>query len=197
MTKHNAKINQTDTLTIHIDISRNILILLSFIILVSSAVLIIFADYKNAEASLPLQAELTSNGLRKYYLTSANCSGADADGTDDNGAGVCASGYHFASLWEILDISNLEYNPLLGVTTQDSGKGPPSMTTGWVRTGFSSDSSGTAGRANCDDWDSLDGSGSTIWLPENWIDTNAQKINVWNTEGYSCSNAFHVWCVED
>jgi hypothetical protein len=46
-----------------------------------------------------------SAGLRGYYLTQGMYNGADADGTDGNGAGVCAEGYHFASLWEILDPS--------------------------------------------------------------------------------------------
>jgi hypothetical protein len=45
-----------------------------------------------------------------------------------------------ASMWEISDPSNLRYDTQLGVTTADSGFGPPAGTSfvaffGWVRTG--------------------------------------------------------------
>jgi hypothetical protein len=76
-----------------------------------------------------------SAGLRGYYLTESTYNGADADGTDGNGAGVCAEGYHFASLWEILDPSNLKYDTGLGMVRDDSGQGPPTFPYfgGWLR----------------------------------------------------------------
>jgi hypothetical protein len=48
---------------------------------------------------------------------------------------ACAKGYHMASIWEILDTSNLSYNTDLGVIVDDSGSGPPNAIEGWIRTG--------------------------------------------------------------
>ena len=61
---------------------------------------------------------------------------------------ACADGYHFASLWEILNISKLQYNNSLGFNSTDSGSGP-NTTSGWVRTGGGENySSMTPGNAN-------------------------------------------------
>ena len=60
---------------------------------------------------------------RKFYLTQTGFTGSQA-------LTACANGYHMASLWEILDPSNLRYNTTLGFTTQDSGFGPPSIARG-------------------------------------------------------------------
>ena len=73
---------------------------------------------------------------RAFYLTGTRHTGDEADGTDGNGAGVCANGYHFASMFEILDVSNLRYDVDRGFLQADSGQGPPSNWSGWIRTGF-------------------------------------------------------------
>jgi hypothetical protein len=138
-----------------------------------------------------------SAGLRGYYLTTATYNGADADGTDGNGAGVCADGYHFASLWEILDPSNLKYNTTLGRTQDDSGQGPPTLSYGWVRTGYSSNASTTPGWGNCNAWTSSSGehSGTTAYLPGDW--TAGQDIYVWEVYAPRCNVNRYVWCVAD
>ena len=84
----------------------------------------------------------------EYYLTKSIYYGNQA-----NGAGVCAAGYHFASLWEIMQTATLSCNTTLGATLPDSGDGPPTGN-GWVRTGNVSVSSTTAGAANCNNWTS-------------------------------------------
>jgi hypothetical protein len=149
-----------------------------------------------------LQAPLASSaGLRGYYLTTATYNGADADGTDGNGAGVCAEGYHFASLWEILDPSNLKYNTDLGMVREDSGQGPPTfpyLFGGWVRTGYNSDSSSTTGEGNCNAWTSSSSGdyGTTACLPSDW--TAGQDIHVWQVDTTTCNTTFlRVWCVAD
>jgi len=142
-----------------------------------------------------------SAGLRGYYLTQDTYNGADADGTDGNGAGVCAEGYHFASLWEILDPSILKYNTGLGMVRDDSGQGPPTLpfVGGWVRTGFGRSGSTTPGVGNCDGWDSSSDSdwGTLARLPSDW--TAGQDLHVWQVDTTTCNTAVlvRVWCVAD
>jgi hypothetical protein len=66
---------------------------------------------------------------------------------------ACAAGFHMASLWEIFDPSNLQYDGTLGRTNDDSGFGPPTadffLNGGWVRTGFGSSATGAVGETNC------------------------------------------------
>ena len=142
----------------------------------------------------------SSAGLRGYYLTQFWYNGADADGTDGNGAGVCAEGYHFASLWEILDPSNLKYDTDLGMVRDDSGQGPPTFPYfgGWVRTGYYSSTSSTPGTGNCDAWTSSSSGdyGTTAYLPNDW--TAGQDIHVWQVDTTTCDNILlRVWCVAD
>ena len=106
-----------------------------------------------------------SGGMRQFYLTPFAEPGADAPT-------ACAAGYHFASLWELTDPSNLKYNTSLGLTLADSGQGPPQWT-GWVRTGYVANTSGAAGRANCDGWTSSDALdyGTFATLPADWSES--------------------------
>ena len=138
-----------------------------------------------------------SSGMRHYYLTITIYNGANADGTDGNGASVCADGYHFASLWEIMDPSNLKYDTDLGVTRDDSGQGPPSYLGGWVRTGYSSNNDSTPGRGNCDAWASNDSGhrGTFASLPRDWI--AGGDIHVWEVGAGPCDLSRYVWCVAD
>jgi hypothetical protein len=135
--------------------------------------------------------------LRQFYLTSTSYAGDLADGSDGNGAGVCALGYHFASLWEILDPSNLRYNVNQGSSRGDSGMGPPSATLGWVRTGYNDNTSTTPGHANCTGWDQSTSNGTVVNLPDDWSDANQQDMHTWNAATRLCSNAAALWCVAD
>ena len=63
---------------------------------------------------------LNRDPRKAYYLTQTTHNGGQA-------RSACAAGYHMASLWEILDTSNLRYNTELGFTQEDSGFGPPTV----------------------------------------------------------------------
>ncbi|MCP4538237.1 MAG: hypothetical protein GY832_13945 [Chloroflexi bacterium] len=134
----------------------------------------------------------SSAGMRQYYLTTTNYTGGNADEID-----ACTDGYHFASLWEILNPANLKYNTVLGYNREDSGQGPPSYIEGWIRTGYSSSDDNTPGLGNCSAWDSSDGAqyGTTIRLPNDW--DVATDIHVWDASAYSCAFPLRVWCVAD
>ena len=148
----------------------------------------------NYAQDMPLAA---SSGMRHYYLTQSTYNGADADGTDGNGAGVCADGYHFASLWEIMDPSNLKYDTDLGVTRDDSGQGPPSYLGGWVRTGYLSSTDSVPGRGNCNAWTSNDSGhrGAFAYLPRDW--TAGGEFYIWEVDAAQCNLNGYVWCVAD
>ena len=108
---------------------------------------------------------------------------------------ACARGFHTASLWEILDTTNLRYNTRLGYTRRDSGYGPPT-TGGWVRTGYASDSTDLAGEGNCQAWTSDSGMeyGSWIYLPGSW-EAGYETLMGWATGARACSDPLQVWCV--
>jgi hypothetical protein len=134
---------------------------------------------------------------RLYYLTMSNYDGAAADGTDGNGAGVCASGYHFASFWELQDLSNSRYDIAHGVGRGDSHLGPPSGYLGWVRTGNDSSGDAVAGEANCSTWSEPGESfnGTAIQLPTDWS-MGVSRIP-WQAEARACSSDLPVWCLAD
>src|SRR5262245_4012598 len=60
----------------------------------------------------------TRDPRRLYYLTQTTHNGSQA-------LSACATGYHMASFWEIFHFTSLRYNTESGVTTLDSGFGPP------------------------------------------------------------------------
>jgi hypothetical protein len=134
-----------------------------------------------------------STGMRQYYLTEDTYNGSEA-------LTACAGGYHMASLWEIMDPSNLKYNTDLGYTRDDSGQGPPSDSSGWVRTGYSSNGSDTEGRGNCNAWTSSEIThyGTYAYLPSYWPNPSVD-IHVWATDESLCDpeKSWGVWCVED
>lgn len=194
-----------ETWVVDIHLTQGLVVILSL-----AVVAVIFLGYlawgrgEAAAAAPDAPAGIAATGLRQFYLTKLTFSGADADGSDGNGAGVCASGYHFASLWEIVDPSNLVYNGTLGwdwpelSMVSDRGQGPPSHWQGWVRTGYvSSNSTGIPGNDNCDAWISNSESeyGTTAGLKGSWSTTTAMPL--WQTAVLPCIGPSPVWCVED
>jgi len=158
--------------------------------------------FKRAHATVPSSPTSpgSTSGLRQFYLSTAAVSG-------DQAATTCAEGYHFASMWEIADPSNLKYNTSLGSTSPDSGAGPPSQLVGpgysipaqgWVRTGYESSTEAVAGRGNCDAWSTRERtrSGTVAHLTSDWAG-GAQDVGVWNADVRFCSNFVRVWCVQD
>ncbi len=177
---------------------RSHLVFLLTLALLTAAFLGYLLRPQEEAAASGIQAPLTAAaGMRHYYLTEWTHDGSQADGTDGNGAGVCEPGYHFASLYEILDTSNLRYNGTLGKAATDSGQGPPTGLVGWVRTGYDSSGSDTPGQGNCDNWDSnVEGVyGTGAQLPSTW--TLGGDVFVWGVDTYPCSTSTWVWCVED
>ncbi len=179
-------------LVIDINLTRGLTALLVFTLLVGALLGYLLLAHESAAASTRLASGTLSTGMRRFYLTKAKY-----DGSLAAGATVCAEGYHFASLWEILGVSNLEYEQSLGETQDDSAEGPPGSIFGWVRTGFSDDTSDTAGKANCSVWSTTSGNGTTAALAQDWTDPSSQEIHVWDVEYFECSWSWHVWCVED
>jgi hypothetical protein len=152
---------------------------------------LVFASNKPGDRlSSQYSSQTGSSKMRGYYQTTSAYTG---DLADD----ACEDGYHFASLWEILDPSNLKYNTDLGRTKADSGKGPPSGSSGWARTGSGDTGISTPGYANCGIWDSKDPSenGSGVWLPTDW-DAGAE-LESWMVFAGACNIPRRVWCVED
>lgn len=120
---------------------------------------------------------------KRFYLTVEEHKGRAA-------LTACASGFHMASLWEIFDPSDLDYDTALGRTEADSGSGPPSAD-GWVRTGEA------PFNAHCEVWTS-DGSGVQARLaPSSTWDDPATVVSPWVVTLNDCFFADPVWCVED
>lgn len=142
---------------------------------------------------------VSGDGARRFYLTKSLVPG-------DQAAGACASGFHMGSRFELTDPSLLAYDTVLGLTTEDSGSGPPSAAAvygapgplGWVRTGGSSqysDPGGTPGSAftNCSAWStaSHDAFGTIAFLGDHF------GAPLWDGGSRRCDQTFHVWCVEN
>jgi hypothetical protein len=139
-------------------------------------------------------------GVRQFYLSKLYFQANEA-------TSACAEGYHFASIWEIADPSGLKYNTSLGLTSPDSGSGPPTAISvlgvpvpsrGWVRTGYSYSTQDIPGQGNCGTWLSKDGFdwGTVANLPTDWT-SGEQDIGVWNAEVRTCDTLIRVWCVQD
>jgi hypothetical protein len=141
--------------------------------------------------------------LRKFYLTKSKVTGSGA-------LSACSAGYHMASFWEIMDVTNLQYDTSLGYTSDDSGSGPPTTgADGWIRTGAMSFTKGlNIGMANCSAWTSAsdNDNGSVVGLNAGWVSgiaTNAVKIAPWwiaeldNGFPPLCSVPHRVWCAQN
>lgn len=153
---------------------------------------------RTVEAEGPSSAARSTDSraaaARQFYLTTyAMYEGGDA-------LTACASGYHMASLWEVMDPSSLEYNTALGLIQADSGHGPPTGADGWIRTGNSAAASGVPGVANCSAWNSssMTDEGTVAWLPSDW--QTVPDLLVWHTGSgvsWDCETNTRVWCIED
>jgi len=185
-------------LVIEIELSRRLLIGLIAAILLIAALGYLALERRTALAGPPLAPQAGSSGLRQYYRTNLGY-------TPTGALQACAAGYHFASLWELVDTSNLQYafdHPDAYLSESDQGWGPPSGTggagrPGWVRTGYAANVSSTPGQANCNAWTSTNAAhfGTIAGVSYNWGTT--EDIGVWYTDVRVCSFIYSVWCVED
>jgi hypothetical protein len=134
----------------------------------------------------------TGAGIRHFYLTSLSY-------YSNTALNACASGYHMASLWEILNVSDLtyDYDQPSARVHDDSGFGPPSGRNGWVRTGYISDYSNTPGTANCQNWSNTGGSlyGTKVMLSTTW-EAAPGHISAWDASVDFCSFVGPVWCAK-
>lgn len=142
----------------------------------------------------------THRDSRLAFYLSALHDGSDADI-------ACDSGFHFASLWEIMDPSNLRYDPVRGLTRADSGLGPPVGwdAWGWVRTGNVADVQNAAGEANCTSpvflapWtsNSTEHFGTVARLEPYLNGDRATYPQPWSLGSLMCWSQNGSWCVED
>jgi len=144
-----------------------------------------------AAADVQVPPALVSTSMRQFYLTRDTYNGVDAPQ-------ACDRGYHMASMFEILDPSNLKYNTDRGYIQDDSGHGPPADPSGWIRTGGSSVSSSSPGYASCYAWASDHGGdrGTVAWLGGTWTG-DPRSLHVWQAGVAPCNAGMRVWCVQD
>jgi hypothetical protein len=104
-----------------------------------------------------------------------------------------------ASMWEILDPSNLRYDTTLGLTQEDSGSGPPEIQFGWVRTGRYASTLPFEGAGNCGAWTSNNSEdhGTAVMLRGIWQGPGTSPIEPWSAAAGSCNTQVMVWCVQD
>lgn len=128
---------------------------------------------------------------RGFYLTTSTVTG-------DAATTACSAGYHMASLWEVFNVSVLEYRPALGYDATDSGSGPPASIAGWIRTGVPSFTNAVAGNANCNSWTSNSAAhnGTRVNLQPQW-QTAADFTSPWDSTVQACGTTSRVWCIED
>ena len=142
----------------------------------------------------PASAALKSPTLRMFYVTPAAFPGNAA-------LTACSTGYHMASIFEVLDVSNLRYDTTLGFTVEDSGSGPPQVL-GWIRTGTGSSGNSAVGLGNCQAWTSnASTDNGTIAAPALYFlwpnNSLSSTINPWGAITESCDQSIRVWCVQD
>jgi hypothetical protein len=130
--------------------------------------------------------------LRRFYLTQTPFNGAQA-------LSACAAGHHMASIWEFLDLSNLQYDTSIGFMRADSGVGPPTLAAGWVRTGAPLQNEDTPGIASCLAYTTANGNvfGTSVNLPEAFNSTEVTVISPWESSTPTCDHQIRVWCVQD
>ena len=183
-----SQIGPEQTLVLNLDLSRFLVAALLALAAVVVAALLVRGPVPASASGEQVSA--ATDGMRRFYL-------AQAVPTAHLAVDACETGYHFASLWEILDTSNLVYNTALGVIPSgaDAGSGPPTGLEGWIRTGYASSLVNTPGQGNCGSWQLATGFGTTVRLVSNW--TAAGDIHVWDAGTAVCGNPAYVWCVED
>jgi hypothetical protein len=126
---------------------------------------------------------------RRYYLSTTVVFADHA-----NIAGICQPGFHFGSFGELASPSSLEYDATLGMTSDDSGSGPPGVF-GWARSGENNDLV-----TNCNGWSTINGAHTGLIMELNaaLLQDPAEVGSPWNTALTTCfSISRPIWCVED
>jgi hypothetical protein len=130
---------------------------------------------------------------RRYYLTPNQLQG-------NHGANDCAFGFHMASIFELLDLSDLEYDRTRGYLLNDIGSGPPEAQ-GWARPGTNggATTSCSTGQINSPPWSSNSATSDGVVVTPIWgsFATSTDSTPRWRSQVMQCDDAFRVWCVED
>jgi hypothetical protein len=158
-----------------------------------------------AAAGCSLTGRSDCPGPRRFYLTKQTVQG-------DHALQACGSGYHMASRFEIADVSSVVYDPKHGLTTEDSGSGPPSLAAkytsdgakGWIRTGGDARYTGAAAEPpdaatlNCAAWSTSSASalGTVAYLTDAFAADHGTTV-VWGGGPEKCDAYRHVWCIGD
>jgi hypothetical protein len=196
---------QRTTFVVNVNITRGTVALLIAGMLLAALLGYLAWGQQRVSAATPQVPEAPaapaagSGGLRKYYRTDTAFSPTLA-------STACGTGYHFASIWELLDPSNLEYAgerpDAWGGPLYDMGEGPPTGAgglplQGYVRTGYGTDASGYPGQGNCDNWtsDNENHYGTVAGVSHEW--GTAEDLFAWNIDVTPCNIRTGVWCVED
>jgi len=180
-------------LKIQTPLRSGLAVVLTLALLTAALLALLALQPERASASQPQSVAAAAIPPRQYYLTTGLHSGSQA-------ISACASGYHMASVWEIYDPTNLEYNRTLGATDHDSGSGPPTWYSGWIRTGFMSVSDANpVGTANCGAYTTSSSAsyGTTIKLVNEWQNPTIVDLFVWDAMLVGCNNQMRVWCAAD
>jgi hypothetical protein len=155
-----------------------------------------------------IQNTITTNSTwpRKYFITDT-----EYYPTTISAANACGTGFHFASLFEILEPSGLLYDTKNALafyhpSDYDQGFGPPTFILGWVRTGFGRYADNAApGQSNCNNWTTSNSEayGTAVSLNGAWTNlfTSSDDFSPitrwWLPMAIQCKQKIRVWCVSD
>ncbi|MGH9796338.1 MAG: hypothetical protein ACRD5G_16340 [Candidatus Acidiferrales bacterium] len=157
------------------------------------ALVLILAGTVVSDLRVGAQSAKRSNDTRRaFYLTPLTYDGSQA-------VNACVAGYHMASMWEIMDPSNLRYETTLGATEADAGSGPPITLGAWIRTGRFAQTVSTGNLPNCNVWtsNSTTDYGTVVGLTDEWSGTAGRPLISWEKTNITCVTHGRVWCVQN
>lgn len=156
------------------------------------------ADSSGTDVVADVVGYFTRAAPRRFYISLA------PGGLGVNGSGpttACAQGFHFASIDEILNLSQLAYDASqpFADALADMGAGAPHGHFAWVRTGGGSLNSGSPGLGNCFVWASASGAdfGASVALIQGNWNGAAVNISPYFASQQTCNLGLGTWCVEN
>ncbi len=132
----------------------------------------------------------STRGARRYYRA--------VGGQGNVPLARCDPGFHFATLFELLQTTGIEFDPVRSGVFGTSDGFPQTGLEGWVRTGGFSLVGRTPGRATCARWtsNSENDSGTTAQLLDDWS-LSPENPGRWVTSVDTCNRSKNVWCIEN
>lgn len=118
-----------------------------------------------------------------------------SQGQADQATAACPSGFHMASLFDIMDPSAFSY---AGTKFVDTGEGPQTQLPAWIRTGsVFSETVDIIGRANCNSWTSNSPEHFGTVASLGWDNNLTMERFPWNVAVFPCDSFLPSWCAED